>query len=472
MSLTLSPLDGRYQDKLGMKELRSFCSEYALNKYRLRVEVEWLKLLADCQLIKELEPFNIFQIQDLNQLILDFDLDEANKLKDIEKTIKHDVKAVEYYLREKLKNKILSDNLHTSDHQGIWYGHNLTVLEFIHFGCTSEDINNLAYALMLRDCRNISIGFDVRNITESLRKMAKKYAQVSMVSRTHGQFASGTTLGKELMVFVKRLEGALVDFFKVQIKGKINGAVGNYNAHLVAYPDVCWLDLSKQMIQERLNLGPDSLLEITTQIESHDYLATYFHALIRINTILIDLSRDIWGYISLGYFQLHIGSVEEVGSSTMPHKVNPIDFENAEGNLGLANALLEHMARKLPISRWQRDLTDSTVMRNIGVGIGHGVVAYQSILQGLKKLIVSHQAINRDLDQAWVLLAEPIQTMMRKYGLVGGYERMKQVFRGGQEVKREQVWELIDNLEELPSEIKKNLKMLTPANYIGMADSF
>jgi len=442
--LALSPLDGRYHHKT--LQLGPFLSEFALHKYRVQVEIEWLKLLASCPEIPELDSFELPLLRHLNHIVRDFDLGEAQKIKNHEKNTKHDVKAVEYYLRNKLS-------------------HLPQVCEFIHFACTSEDINNLAYALMLHQVRSL---IKVPEILSFLKTMSHQYIKIPMVSRTHGQFASGTTLGKEVLVFANRLQQAWDDFNQVKIYGKINGASGNYNAHLVAYPQVNWLEMSRHLIQDRLGL---QMLPVTTQIEPHDYLAKLFHALIRVNTILIDLCRDIWSYISLGYFGLKTVA-HEVGSSTMPHKVNPIDFENAEGNLGLSIALLEHMARKLPISRWQRDLTDSTVLRNIGVAFGYSTVAYQSLIQGLQKLQVSPSRLQHDLNLAWPLLAEPVQTIMRKHGIQGGYERLKDLCRGHQHIGKAEMMGFIDSLEELPDSVKQDLKQLTPANYIGMADSW
>jgi adenylosuccinate lyase len=436
-----------------------------LNKYRLKIEVEWFKLLASTQEITKIGPFSSRLIEVLDNIVKNFNLEEATKLKQIEMETRHDVKAVEYYLRRTLLNMIhnrelrLGHDIHSGTQEAI------KTLEFIHFGCTSEDINNLAYALMIKEARLNILSRQFYLILEKLDLMSRHTITAGMVSRTHGQLASGTTMGKELLVFYQRLQRGVIELMNMPVYGKINGAVGNYNAHLVAYPAVNWLDISKELIENVLNL---QMLDVTTQIEPHDYLARIFHGLIRINTVLIDLCRDIWSYISLGYFKLHMGGAGEVGSSTMPHKVNPIDFENAEGNLGLANALLEHMARKLPVSRLQRDLTDSTVMRNIGVAIGYGLIAYQSLITGLGKLEINRSVMIDELDRdGWVLLAEPIQTVMRKYGVIGGYEKVKAIFRGGHKVRKEDVWNLIDQLEELPPQIRDELKILTPGTYLG-----
>jgi len=457
----LTPLDGRYMEKT--KILRSYFSEFAFNKYRLKIEVEWLKMLASREDIEEIRPFSNRLVGVLDKIVEDFNLTEAGQMKIIEIETKHDVKAVEYYLRRKLSRLIQNGEIRINDEAD-------KILEFIHFGCTSEDINNLAYGLMIKEARLNILSRQFYLILEKLDQMSRRMSNCGMVSRTHGQLASGTTMGKEILVFYQRLQRGVIELMEIPVHGKINGAVGNYNAHLVAYPTVDWLDVSKRLIEDVLGMR---MLEVTTQIEPHDYLARIFHSVVRINTILIDLCRDIWSYISLGYFKLRMGGIGEIGSSTMPHKVNPIDFENAEGNLGMANAILEHLARKLPVSRMQRDLTDSTVLRNIGVAFGYSLIAYQSLMIGLSKLQINQEVMTQELNKnGWILLAEPIQTVMRKHGLVGGYEKVKEVFRGRDRVGKEDVWRLIDSLENLPEEIKNELKMLTPGNYLGCATNW
>jgi adenylosuccinate lyase len=403
----ISPADGRYADKVN--ELRDIFSEYGLIRFRVLVEVRWLQCLADEQVISELSPLSSVMKDVLNQLVDDFTLDDAERVKAIESTTNHDVKAIEYYIRERL-----GDGPETS-----------TLKDFLHFGCTSEDINNLAYALMLREARSGVIAPKMREVSGSLRSMAAKYADLAMLSRTHGQTASPTTLGKELANVVARLERAQQQFRSVEIRGKFNGAVGNFNAHAVTYPEADWQKISSRFVE---SLGLD-VNPFTTQIEPHDWTAEYCHALVRYNTILIDLCRDIWAYISLGYFRQKVTS-DEVGSSTMPHKVNPIDFENAEGNLGMANALLGHFAEKLPVSRWQRDLTDSTVQRNLGVAIAYVLIALASMRKGLGKLEVDGQKIHGDIAEAWEVLGEAIQSVMRRYGIPEPYEKLKALTRG------------------------------------------
>ena len=440
----LSPADGRYANKV--ESLRDIFSEYGLIRFRVLVEVRWLQCLADEADITELGPLSSVMKDVLNHIVDAFSLDDAERVKNIEATTNHDVKAIEYFIREKL-----GDGPETGP-----------LKDFLHFGCTSEDINNLAYALMLRTARSDALLPQMREVRSKLRGLAKEHADVPMLSRTHGQTASPTTLGKEMANVVARLERAQQEFQAVEIRGKFNGAVGNFNAHLVAYPNADWSAISERFIKS-LGVEPNPY---TTQIEPHDWTAEYAHALVRYNTILIDLCRDIWGYVSLGYFKQKVAS-NEVGSSTMPHKVNPIDFENAEGNLGLANALLSHFAEKLPISRWQRDLTDSTVQRNLGVAAGYLVIATQSLLKGLGKLQVNKAAIEADLDAAWEVLAEAVQTVMRRYGIPEPYEKLKALTRG-HAVTKELLVEFIGTLE-IPAEERQRLLDLTPQTYTGLA---
>jgi adenylosuccinate lyase len=440
----LSPADGRYADKVS--GLREIFSEYGLIRYRVLVEVRWLQCLADESGVGELEPLSTVMKDVLNSIVDDFSLDDAERIKKIEATTNHDVKAVEYFIREKL-----GDGPETQP-----------LKDFLHFGCTSEDINNLAYALMLRSARNDVLLPQMQELKAKLQTMARQNAGVAMLSRTHGQTASPTTVGKELANVVKRLDQARTDFKAVMALGKFNGAVGNYNAHLVAYPDVDWRDVSGRFI-ESLGLTHNTH---TTQIEPHDWTAAYAHALVRYNTILIDLCRDVWGYISLGYFKQKV-TKDEVGSSTMPHKVNPIDFENAEGNLGMATALLGHFAEKLPVSRWQRDLTDSTVQRNFGVATAYVVIAIQSLLKGIGKLQVDKDAIRADVAGAWEVLGEAVQTVMRRYGIPEPYEKLKSLTRG-QVVTQELLADFIASLD-IPDAEKARLSALTPESYIGLA---
>ena len=442
----LSPADGRYADKVG--GLRDILSEYGLIRYRVLVEIRWLQWLSDEPDIAELPPLSSVMKGLLNDIVDGFRSEDAERVKEIEASTNHDVKAVEYFIREKIGDGTEAKPL----------------IEFIHFACTSEDINNLAYALMLRSARDDVLQPEMREITAKLRSMSVDYAGMPMLSRTHGQTASPTTVGKELANVVARLSRARQQFSAVQIRGKFNGAVGNFNAHLAAYPDVDWRRISNGFVA---SLGVDPNMH-TTQIEPHDWTAEYAHALIRYNTILLDLCRDVWGYVSLGYFR-QIVADNEVGSSTMPHKVNPIDFENAEGNLGLANALLDHFARKLPISRWQRDLTDSTVQRNFGVALGYIMIAIKSVLKGLNKLQADPDAISKDIDKAWEVLAEPIQTVMRRYGIPEPYEKLKALTRG-RAVTRELLREFIAELD-IPDAEKARLLAMTPASYTGLAES-
>jgi adenylosuccinate lyase len=442
----LSPADGRYADKVGA--LRDILSEYGLLRYRVLVEVRWLQWLADEPGVPELPPLSSVMKDVLNQIVDEFDADDAERIKKIEATTNHDVKAVEYYIRERIGSG--------TDAQSIG--------DFIHFACTSEDINNLAYALMLRTARDEILQSQMRELTAKLRGMSVEYAGLAMMSRTHGQAASPTTLGKELANVVARLSHARRQLDAVEIRGKFNGAVGNFNAHVAAYPDVDWPSVSRKFI-ESLSLSPN---ELTTQIEPHDWMAAYAHALVRYNAVLLDFCRDIWGYVSLGYFLQHPAK-NEVGSSTMPHKVNPIDFENAEGNLGLGNALLNHFAAKLPISRWQRDLSDSTVQRNFGVALAHVMIAIKSTIRGLGKLRANPEAIAHDLEQNWEVIGEAVQTVMRRYGIPEPYEKLKELTRG-QVVDQKLMQDFINSLE-IPDDAKKRLLDLTPSSYTGLAES-
>ncbi len=437
------PLDGRYGAKLA--PLRDIFSEFGLIKRRVLVEVRWLQCLAGEPDIAEVAPFSSNAMARLDAVALNFSLDDAAAVKAIEQTTNHDVKAVEYFLKQNL-----SDD-----------GEIAAVSEFIHFACTSEDINNLAHGLMLRDGLAV-ITPVMESIVATLTELATDHADRPMLSRTHGQTASPTTLGKELANVVARLQRQYRQVLAVPLLGKINGAVGNYNAHLATYPDLDWQSLAEQFVNGLgLTWNP-----YTTQIEPHDYMAELFDAVARFNTILIDLNRDIWGYVSLGYFKQRTVA-GEVGSSTMPHKVNPIDFENSEGNLGLANALLSHLAQKLPISRWQRDLTDSTVLRNVGVGLAYSLLAYENCLKGLGKLQVNDQRLAEDLDNSWEVLAEPIQTVMRRYGIPEPYEKLKALTRG-QAITPEHLAEFIASLD-LPESVKASLMAMTPASYTGNA---
>lgn len=445
-SLTaVSPVDGRYGSKTSA--LRPIFSEYGLIRFRVLVEVRWLQRLAAHAGIPEVAPFSAEANTLLNALADDFQLEHAERIKEIERTTNHDVKAVEYLLKE----------------QAAKLPELAKVSEFIHFACTSEDINNLSHALMLSEGRDKVLLPLMRQIADAIRALAVKFADVPMLSRTHGQPASPTTLGKELANVVYRLERQIKQVASVELLGKINGAVGNYNAHLSAYPQVDWEANAREFIEGDLGL---SWNPYTTQIEPHDYIAELFDAIARFNTILIDFDRDIWGYISLGYFKQKTVA-GEIGSSTMPHKVNPIDFENSEGNLGIANALFQHLASKLPISRWQRDLTDSTVLRNLGVGFAHSVIAYEASLKGIGKLELNAARIAEDLDACWEVLAEPVQTVMRRYGIENPYEKLKELTRG-KGISAEALQVFIDGLD-MPAEAKAELKQLTPANYIGNA---
>lgn len=440
----LSPVDGRYAELT--EPLREIFSEYGLIGARVQVEVRWLKALAAEPGIPEVPPLGQDALDVLDALEKGFGLAEAAEIKQIERTTNHDVKAVEYYIKQRIA------------HQPAL----APVREFVHFACTSEDINNLAYGLLLKRGREEVLLPVMDEIIATIRALAHRFAGQSMLSRTHGQPASPTTLGKELANVVCRIERQRAQIAEVPILGKINGAVGNYNAHTVTYPEVDWAGFAECFVTE---LGLD-WNPYTTQIEPHDYIAELFDAVTRFNTVLLDLTRDTWGYISLGYFRQNVVK-DEIGSSTMPHKVNPIDFENAEGNLGIANAILEHLARKLPISRWQRDLTDSTVLRNLGVGLAHTLIAYRSLLKGLNKLEVDEARLAADLEANWEVLGEPIQTVMRRYGLPNPYEQLKTLTRG-QRVDAEVLSAFIEDLA-LPEEAKAVLRALTPALYTGTA---
>jgi adenylosuccinate lyase len=442
----LSPADGRYADKVGA--LRDTLSEYGLIRYRVLVEIRWLQWLADEAGVPELSPLSSVMKDVLNHIVDDFSADDAERIKKIEATTNHDVKAVEYFIRERIGSGTDVQN----------------ISDFIHFACTSEDINNLAYALMLRTARDEVLQPQMRELATKLRSMSAEYAALAMMSRTHGQTASPTTLGKELANVVARLSRATEQLASVEVRGKFNGAVGNFNAHVAAYPDVDWPSVSEKFV-ESLGLVPN---EFTTQIEPHDWTAEYAHALVRYNTVLLDFCRDIWGYVSLGYFRQHLLK-DEVGSSTMPHKVNPIDFENAEGNLGLAIALLNHFAVKLPISRWQRDLTDSTVQRNFGVAIAYVMIAIKSAVRGLGKLQANPEAISRDIDQSWEVIGEAVQTVMRRYGVAEPYEKLKELTRG-QVVDQKLLQDFVQSLE-IPDDAKKRLLEMTPSSYTGLAES-
>ena len=440
----LSPLDGRYASKVA--PLRPIFSEFGLMHRRVRVEIEWLLALAADPDIVELQAFDARQINTLRAIADDFSEADGERIKAIEATTNHDVKAVEYFIKEKI-----------GADAGL-----AQAKEFVHFACTSEDINNLSYALMLRDARDSVLLPAFDGILTTLRTLAHTHARLPMLSRTHGQTASPTTLGKEMANVAARLQRQRQQLAAVEISGKINGAVGNFNAHDITYPEVDWASFSQRFV-ESLGLDYNAW---TTQIEPHDGVAEYCDAVRRANTILIDLSRDIWGYISLGYFKQTL-KAGEVGSSTMPHKVNPIDFENAEGNFGLANALLGHFAEKLPISRWQRDLTDSTVLRALGTAFGHGLVALESLAKGLGKLTVNDERLAADLDASWEVLAEAVQTVMRRYGLPEPYEQLKALTRG-HGITRESMRTFITGLE-LPDEAKQRLLQLTPGGYVGLA---
>ncbi len=447
MTLTnLSPVDGRYAGKVD--SLRPILSEYGLIRYRVLVEIRWLQALALEPAIVEVPPFTEAANAHLEALVNQFGLADAERVKAIEKTTNHDVKAIEYFLKERIAGMPELQK----------------VSEFIHFACTSEDINNLAYALMLKEARAKVLLPAMDKLIARIIALSNLFSAQPMLSRTHGQPATPTTMGKEFANVAVRLRRQHDQLVNVEILGKINGAVGNYNAHAIAYPEVDWPTFGRQFV-ESLGLAFNPY---TIQIEPHDYLAEFFHALARFNTVLIDFNRDVWGYISLGYF-IQKTVAGEVGSSTMPHKVNPIDFENAEGNLGLANALVTHLAEKLPISRWQRDLTDSTVLRNIGVGIAHTLISLESTLKGLSKLELNPSTLEADLDANWEVLAEPIQTVMRRYGVEKPYEKLKELTRG-RRIDGEGMRLFIGGLD-LPADAKQRLLTLTPRDYIGYAET-
>ena len=440
----ISPVDGRYGQKTNA--LRPIFSEYGLIRHRVIVEVRWLQALAAHEGIAEVPALSSHADRLLNEVIVNFSEQDAQRVKNIESTTNHDVKAVEYFLKEKTEGNSELE----------------AISEFIHFGCTSEDINNLAHALMLREARNQALLPLLDDVIRAISELAKRYADKPMLSRTHGQTASPTTVGKEMANVSARLQRQREQYAAIPMLGKINGAVGNYNAHLVAYPDIDWPAFSRQFIDHLgLEINP-----YTTQIEPHDYMAEQFDALARYNTVLIDFCRDVWGYISLGYFKQKT-IAGEVGSSTMPHKVNPIDFENAEGNLGIANALFSHFAAKLPVSRWQRDLSDSTVLRNTGVAVAHCVIAFESCLKGINKLQLNEARTAEDLDNSWEVLAEALQTVMRRHGIEKPYEKLKDLTRD-HAVNRDTLQVFIQELD-LPATVKQELESLTPASYIGNA---
>lgn len=448
MSLTaltaISPIDGRYSKKTA--PLRDIFSEYGLLKFRVQVEVRWLQKLAACPQIQEVPPLDADNQQFLNNIVEQFSLQDAQKIKITEATTNHDVKAVEYFLKDKI-SAVPALN---------------PITEFIHFACTSEDINNLSHALMLNSARQQVILPCWQQLIDALKQLVRQCRDIPMLCRTHGQPATPSTVGKEIANVVYRLQRQYQQLKNIEILGKINGAIGNYNAHLAAYPQIDWHQFSEEFVTSLgIQWNP-----YTTQIEPHDYIAELFHCLERFNTIMLDFNRDIWGYIALNHFRQKT-IAGEIGSSTMPHKVNPIDFENAEGNLGMANAIFQHMAGKLPVSRWQRDLTDSTVLRNLGVGVGYAFISWQATLKGISKLEVNQQHLLEELNQNWEVLAEPIQTVMRRYGIEKPYEKLKDLTRG-KRVDAAAIHQFID-CQPLPDAEKTRLKALTPASYIGRA---
>ena len=443
----ISPVDGRYGSKV--KSLRPIFSEFGLIKYRVTVEVRWLQKLATTSQINEVPAFSEAANAFLDAIVNDFCESDAQQIKNIESTTNHDVKAVEYFLKEKIAT---TPELHA-------------ITEFVHFACTSEDINNLSHGLMLKECRETVLLPEMDKILLAIKALAVEYKTIPMMCRTHGQPASPSTLGKEMANVYVRLQRQREQIANVELLGKINGAVGNYNAHISAYPEVNWHQFANEFVSS-LGLTWNAF---TTQIEPHDYIAELFDAISRFNTILIDFDRDIWGYIAMGHFKQKT-IAGEIGSSTMPHKVNPIDFENSEGNLGIANALFTHLSQKLPISRWQRDLTDSTVLRNLGVGFAHGLIAYQATLKGISKLKVNEANLLDELDHNWEVLAEPIQTVMRRYGIEKPYEKLKELTRG-KRVDGDSMRDFIMTLA-LPDSVKTELCKLTPASYIGRAVDF
>ena len=440
----LSPVDGRYGTKT--HALRPYFSEYGLINSRVIVEIRWLQQLAANPYIKEVATLSDAANKVLDDIINNFDESQATLVKDIEATTNHDVKAVEYYIKQQFAGNSELE----------------AISEYVHFACTSEDINNLSHALMLKQGLEFVMLPEMQEVLAQIKQLAHTYQDQPMLSRTHGQTASPSTMGKEMANVAARLERQIKQIEAVELLGKINGAVGNYNAHISAYPEIDWQAFAKQFVESLgLTWNP-----YTTQIEPHDYIAELYDAIARYNTILIDFDRDVWGYISMGFFKQKTVA-GEIGSSTMPHKVNPIDFENSEGNLGIANAIMQHLAAKLPISRWQRDLTDSTVLRNLGVGLAHSMIAYQATLKGISKLEINSQRLAEDLDNAWEVLAEPIQTVMRRYGIEKPYEKLKELTRG-KDIDAATIATFIDGLD-MPQEAKDSLKALSPASYIGNA---
>lgn len=440
----LSPIDGRYQDKV--TALRAIFSEFGLLKFRVTVEVRWLQKLAATAEIREVKALSKDANDYLDNIVANFNLADAERIKEIERTTNHDVKAVEYFLKE--KSTALPELA--------------AVSEFIHFACTSEDINNLSHALMLKTAREEVILPEWQKLIDEITRLAHEYKNIPLLSRTHGQPASPSTVGKEMANVVYRLRRQFKQLENIEVLGKINGAVGNYNAHLSAYPEINWHQFSEEFVTSLgIRWNP-----YTTQIEPHDYIAEFFDCVVRFNTIIIDFDRDLWGYIALNHFKQRTVA-GEIGSSTMPHKVNPIDFENSEGNLGLANAVMTHLGQKLPVSRWQRDLTDSTVLRNLGVGVGYCLIAYAATRKGISKLEVNEQHLRDELNQNWEVLAEPIQTVMRRYGIEKPYEKLKELTRG-KRVDEKAMREFVEKLD-IPSEEKARLQALTPATYIGAA---
>jgi len=447
----ISPVDGRYQGKVG--GLRDIFSEFGLIKYRVEVELRWLKNLSELSAVTEVAPLSPAALEWIDATLDDFCVADAEQVKTIERTTNHDVKAVEYWIKQQIEKTEgeLSVELNK-------------VIEFIHFGCTSEDINNLAYGMMLKHARETVVLPEMRKVVEQIAQLGLKLAACPMMCRTHGQTATPSTMGKEMAIFAARLNGQLKSIAAVEMLGKFNGAVGNYNAVMVAYPQIDWESNNKGFV-ESLGL---SYNKCTYQIEPHDYVAEVFDAVCRFNTILLDFDRDMWGYVSLNYFKLKV-IAGEVGSSAMPHKVNPIDFENSEGNLGVANAIMQHLAAKLPLSRWQRDLTDSTVFRNLGVGLAHSMISYSSTLRGLSKVEANQSAIDADLQANWALLAEPIQTVMRRYGVSGAYEQLKELTRG-QTMTQELIHQFISTQNDnLGPEVVQELLKLEPRTYVGAA---
>jgi adenylosuccinate lyase len=445
----ITPIDGRYHSKV--KDLHQYFSEAALMRYRILIEIEWFIFLFNELSLPETRVLEPDELRLLRGIYETFDVEDAQKVKDIEKTTNHDVKAIEYFIKDQLRNGGDSAKKLEQD------------LEFIHFGCTSADINNLSYSCMVRDFLERDLDATLSGLIRDLHNLAVETKEAAMMGRTHGQPATPTTMGKEMINFVSRLEREFAILKTIKLQGKINGAVGNFNAHMACYPDVDWMQASKDFV-ESLGLDPNLY---TAQIEQHDCLADVFDAVKRINTILIDYARDMWGYISFGYFKQKVVK-GEVGSSTMPHKVNPIDFENGEGNLGLSVAVLEHLARKLPISRFQRDLTDSTVLRNVGVGFAYAILGYKSIIRGISKCLINEARVAEDLNSTWELLAEPIQMVMRKNRIEGAYEQLKELTRGKDGMNEKVVRKFIEGLK-IDKEDKERLMKMTPASYIGAA---